>query len=533
MRMLSIRTGAFLLFVLLGLGAVTASNMFITSALETPTTVEYVFTGDEAEKAGFAQGTITVTPGVGQAYKGYYLVYYTDGEKVLANYDELASIATTGETVTFSVGDGWMIPLEAKGIAVFESATRFVDEAPTIDTAVAVAEIPSYKRLASLGKLHSSFGALTDTHMNYEQHNRGAYQKLADTMEFFAKENMEYVVIMGDVTGDRGETPNLNEQYEKHLQIIADSSFPEDKVYEGIGNHGNTPTDAHLLDTYLGTDDEVHPYENSPYFYILKEGDVGERDTLWIFTAQEMKAPGDSAKYDNFSKAQIDWLEGLLTTYGNTETNIFMCIHAPFLNYGAGDRKNGGYTACIPFKDSFTQTMRLKGLLETYKDVIIMSGHTHVTFYDGVNYSDENNAFARTVHVGSNCQPCGYGDTNTLTRSYDGRYTVTPTYGSEGYTVEIYKDFIIYTGYNFSTGKKIPAACLILPVKSGEVINNPAEEKNPMESAPTQSVSVENTGQTVTDVSKDTPLPVAWIAGIAVAILGAVAGAVWWKKKKA
>ena len=262
----------------------------------------------------------------------------------------------------------------------------------------------------------------------------------------------------------------------------------------GIGNHGNTPADIHLLDTYLGTDDEVHPYKSSPYFYILKEGDEGERDTLWIFTAQEMNAPGDSAKYDNFSKAQMDWVEGLLTQYGNTETNIFMCIHAPFLNYGAGDRKNGGYTACITFKEEYTQTMRLKSLLETYKDVIVMSGHTHVTMYEGVNYSNENGAFARTVHTGSNCQPCGYEEgSNSLTRSYDGRYNVTPEYGSEGYTVEIYEDFIIYTGYNFSTGKKIPAACLILPVKSGKVVNNPVvetpEESTPAESAPAESAS--------------------------------------------
>lgn len=539
MRKLWVRGGALLLSAWLALGAIAAGSMFVTSASEKPTTVEYVFTGDEAGIAGFAQGTITITPGEGENFKGYYLIYYTDGEKVLADYDELASVSATGKVVKATVEDGLMIPLEAKGIAVFESKTRFVDEAPSIDTAVAVAKIPANKRLASLGELHSSFGALSDTHMNYEQHNRGAYKKLADAMEFFAKENMEYVVITGDATGDRGETPNLNEQYGMHLQIISDSSFPEDKVYEGIGNHGNTPADIHLLDSYLGTADEVHPYKNSPYFYILKEGDEGERDTLWIFTAQELKAPGDSAKYDNFSKTQMDWIESVLTDYGNTETNIFMCIHAPFLNFGAGDRKNGSYTACITFKNEYTQTMRLKALLETYKDVIVMSGHTHVTFYDRVNYSNENDAFARTVHTGSGSQPCGYGESTSMTRSYDGRYTVTPEYGSEGYTVEIYKDFIVYTGYNLSTGKKIPAACLILPVKAGEAVNNPSaedpEESTPTESLPAESQPTGNAGQISSEVSAagegSSSLP-AWIAAIAAVILATVAGVILWKRKK-
>ena len=530
MRKLLVRTGAFLLSAVIGFGAVTAGAMFSTSASETPTKVEYVFTGDEAAIAGFAQGTITITPGVGQGFEGYYLIYYTDGTKDLTDYDELGSVKATGDAVTFAVGDGWMLPVGAKGIAVFESSTRFVDEAPSMDKAVAVAEIPAAKQTGDFGTLHSSFGVLSDTHMNYEQHDRGAYKKLEDALNFYAKESMEYVVITGDATGDRGENPDLEAQYEKHLQILADSDFPADKVYEGIGNHGNTPSDAKLLDAYLGGEDEVHPYENSPYFYLLKEGDEGERDTLWIFASPEIKAPGDSAKYDNFSKTQMDWIEDLLTTYGNTETNIFMCIHAPFLNYGAGDRKNGDYTACITFKEEYTQTMRLKALLETYKDVIVMSGHTHVTFYDGVNYSNENDAFARTVHTGSGSQPCGYGESNSMTRSYDGRYSVTPTYGSEGYTVEVYKDFIVYTGYNLTTGKKIPAACLMLPVKSDKVVHNPAKIDTPQESAPTESAGQQVSQDEVASDAKS--FPVGWVAGIAAVIVAAVAGLFLFRKKK-
>ncbi len=436
-------------------------------ASKTDTAVTMEFVGDEREKAGFAQSEITVTPGDGSLQKGYYLVYYTDGEKILPDYDEVTAIKINGKNaVKGYISDGIMLPANAKGIAVFECETYFMAQTPDIKNAVATAEIPENKRLPDLGEAEFSFGALSDTHMNYEQHDRGAYAKLGYAMDFYAENNMDIVIIAGDATGDRGENPDLEAQYEKHIEIINNSDFALEKVYESIGNHGNTPKDSSLLDKYLGGDDEVHPFEGSPYFYVLFEGEGDNRDNLFIFMAQELKAPGDSAAYDNFSKEQIDWLEELLTQYGKTETNIFIIEHAPFLNYGAGDIENGTYTACITFKEEYKQTMRLKALLETYKDAIVMSGHTHVSLYENANYSDEFNSFARTVHIGSSSQPCGYGESASMIRSYDGRRQVTPEYGSEGYTVDVYSDYIVYTGYNFSTGKKIPCACLLIPTKA-------------------------------------------------------------------
>ena len=59
-------------------------EVFAVRATETPTYVKLEFTGDEAEVAGFAQCDITVVPGDGCALSGYYLIYYTDGEGLLA-----------------------------------------------------------------------------------------------------------------------------------------------------------------------------------------------------------------------------------------------------------------------------------------------------------------------------------------------------------------------------------------------------------------------------------------------------------------
>lgn len=463
------RIAAILLSLLMIIGCFT----IVSSAAET-TSLTIEFTGDEADKAGFAQSRLTVLPGDNAAKSGYYLFYYTDGTRVLSDYDEIGSVAITGTRAVFDIKDGAMIPENAAEIAVFESASRFLDNAPSLSTAVARAEIPSAKRL-TLGTPETKFGAVSDVHMNYEGYSRGAYQKWANALEFFSLWGAEHIIVAGDMTGDRGENPDLEAQYSKYVQIVNSSSFPFNKIYEGIGNHGNTPADAPLMDKYLGGSDEVHPYTNSPYYHVLIKGGANERDNLYIFMQQEITAAGHSASYDNFSKAQIDWLEGLLVQYGNTDTNIFIIEHSPFLNYGAGDKKNGAYTTMVKFDPAFTQNMRLKSLLSTYNQAIVMSGHSHVSLYDDVNYSDEYNEFARTVHIGSTCQPCAYGGTSTYTRSTDGRYEVTPTYGSEAYTVEVYSDYIVYTGYNLSTGKKIPAACIIMPITPYGGAPRPAE----------------------------------------------------------
>jgi len=46
---------------IIGLGSIAMIGMVNISAAS-GTVVEYVFTGDEADKAGFAQGVISITP---------------------------------------------------------------------------------------------------------------------------------------------------------------------------------------------------------------------------------------------------------------------------------------------------------------------------------------------------------------------------------------------------------------------------------------------------------------------------------------
>ncbi len=422
----------------------------------------YTFEGVHADIPGFAQGTITLTPcDDSAALEGYYLLYFADENGLLAGYDELASLPITGETVSYTVPKAVLLPPEATALAVFESHERFLDKQPSFDKRAALLRLPTEKMWIPSAPEYT-FGAVADVHMNYEAHNRGAYQKWENTLNYFAAQGMDDIVVAGDMTGDENEG-TLAAQYQIYCSIIEASDYPSNHIFECIGNHGNTEQGRLQFTQYTSGTEEDHPFEGSPWFSVLRKGVT--RDNLFIFMAQELKAPGDSANYDNFSKEQIDWVESLLKTYNNTETNIFIVEHSPFLNYGPGDRHpRGGYTGMVTFKSYYLQSMRLKKLLERYRDVILMSGHTHLSLYDGENYSDEDGTSCRMIHIGSNCQPCSYGTGEKLIRSTDGRHDVSPTYGSEAYTVSVYSDRIVYIGRNLSTDTIIPSACFVLPI---------------------------------------------------------------------
>ncbi len=426
----------------------------------------YTFEGAHAEDAGFAEGTVTLTPTEeATADSGWYLLYFADGNGLLAGYDALAAVPVTGDTVSYTVKKGTLLPPAADRLAVFESKTEYADTPPAYDTRAGVIRLPQEKRLPT-ADASLTFAAVADVHMNYEAHGRGAYRKWEEALNTFAALGMDRVIVAGDMTGDEFEG-TLDAQYKTYLDIIKRSDFPLARIHECIGNHGNTEAGRRQFVYYTSGKNEDRPKNGSPWFSLMLENENGGRDTLFLFMAQELKAPGDSAQYDNFSKEQIDWLEEMLETHDDGNTNLFLVEHSPFLHYGPGDRLGGTYTSMVTFKPYYVQTMRLKKLLEKHRTVIHLSGHTHLSLYDGENYSDEDGTSCRMIHISSTCQPKTYRNEEQKLLGGDGRCDVSPDYGSEAYTVEVREDCILFTGRNLSTGTVIPSASYILETVIG------------------------------------------------------------------
>ncbi|MGN1081626.1 MAG: metallophosphoesterase family protein, partial [Acutalibacteraceae bacterium] len=414
--------------------------------------ISYTFTGDNADNAGFAEGTIAVTPSSASALNGNYEVYFADDNGILDGYESVFTSAVTGSTVTFKMGEGTMIPAAATKIVLFNSL--ITDK--SLKNAISYYEIPAYKRITT-GDVRRTFASVSDVHVNYDDNGYGASEKWTAALNFFNKNGMDYVIVSGDMTGTGTET-----EYQRYVNASLSSDYPFENIYEARGNHDSTQNENFLK--YTSGSGEVRPYENSPYYYVLLDENGGAKDDLFIFMAQELSATGGTSTTDNFSDAQLDWVENLLKNYSGTNTNIFLVEHSMIRNFGPGDKYDGAYSEPMYFADQFSGNMRFKSLLTEYKEVIMMSGHTHLSLYEHYNYSDENGNAARMIHNGSTSQPRSYTASGTI--SYNSEGKTTETYGSEGYLVYVYDDYVCYIGCNLSEGKIIPSASYIIPLYS-------------------------------------------------------------------
>lgn len=409
-------------------------------------TVTYTFAN---ARPGDGEGTLTFTPG--SSTTGYYNLYYADENGILPDYEPLVTTGIKSNAVTVKLPQAMLLPPEATMLLLFTSTTK-APASTAAEDAAAVYTLPAEK-LVSLGDATFTFASVSDAHMNYDSDGYGSSAKWTAALNFFAEKNMEAVILSGDMTSSGGTT-----DYTRYQDAIAASNYPASQIYEAQGNHDSQQVARFLSVTSGG--DEVHPFAGSAWFYKLFPGEEGEKDNLFIFMAQELSATNATPTSNNFSTRQLDWVEGLLESYAGTDTNIFLVQHAVIHNFGPGDRYDGVYVEPMHFDDKYPGNMRLKALLTEYKEVIMMTGHTHLSLYENCNFGDEQGSAARMIHNSSTSQPRSYTSSGSI--SYNSEGKTTETTGSEGYLVYVYGDYVSYIGYNLTAKKIIPQASFLL-----------------------------------------------------------------------
>ncbi len=381
-------------------------------------TVEYRFTGANAERPGYAEGIITLTPGASSQTSGYYVLYFADDQEILPGYGEIAGAEITGALVSITLPAGMALPENATQLAVIESRTERIVQ-PQLADAVTLA-IPQERRFNS-GRQTLRFASLSDLHMNYDY----AAQKWLRALECLKEQSIDLIVISGDYSN----AGTLSE-FERYREQITQSGYTG-TIWAAMGNH-----DSGNRENFLACfSDEGTDGENLYFYRVAENGDV------FIFMAQDMlPATGDSSNADCFSDEQMDWLEGLLAQYARTGVNIFLIEHAGFQNWGAGDATPNLYPEPLALREDFPNTLRLKALLEENKELILCTGHTHVAFSELVNYCDNGGQSAHMIHNGSTSQIRTF-NANRTKLLYDTNDT-----DSEGYLVTVYENDIVFRG---------------------------------------------------------------------------------------
>ena len=164
----------------------------------------------------------------------------------------------------------------------------------------------------------------------------------------------------------------------------------------------------------------------------------------------------DTNLIDNFSDEQLDWLEELLERHSREDRRVFLIQHAPIYGFGAGDdTQKPAYEGSIHLYDDsgavFINNRRFRELVSRYRDIIWLSGHTHVDLRDGVNYSHEGGC--HMLHI-----PALSGSTRMI---YDenGRHILNRTFyddAAQGYIADVSRDEVVFRGIDFLSGEMYP-----------------------------------------------------------------------------
>lgn len=442
----------------------------------------YEFSGKDAATPGYAEGKVTFT----SQSAGTYYLYWANNTKALEGYYEITLMEMgAGESESFTFGYHTAIPAGATKIIVTTSKSHL-----DVKDAVAVYDIPSNKQLTSgAGNLLYTFNSYSDVHIDTEVYYTNSQKNWKNALKYAADKETDFIVSAGDaVTNAKG----FDEEWDVYEKILAESDYTN-PVWETNGNHdmrdelsadGTGVREG--IKTYdykgnlafskaTGTDSTVaNLNSNKPYYYVVEEntGDV------FIFMALENGYK--PASHDNFSKEQIEWLKDLLDTFYGTGVNVYIIEHATFRGYGPGDiwtTHSNGYVSSyyeghmyvngMKTSDGTTisgvdQNTAFKEILDTYKDLIWMSGHTHQDFTLGNNYSNEDGTACNMIHNPAVVGTTYINEKNKLEYDSDSSANDGVGLNSQGYYVETYENVVVYYGANLTEEKIYPAYCYIM-----------------------------------------------------------------------
>lgn len=444
------KTLSLILCFLMAASLVTVGLVSVSAA----DSISYSFSKTEK---GFAEGTITLS-----VADGTYYLYWADSEKALEGMDTLGKVTVSSGNGTLTMPKQTAIPADAEKLIAIKSDSEPASLANcTASKASAVYSIPASKQLPYKSRdAFYTFGSISDVQLANDSYGEGRYPydetHLAAAFETLAKRDVDFTVSSGDTVNDQNGNQTYAAEYKRYQKILADSSYVM-PIYEAIGNHdvatvwkGSSKTNFDAFIKGTGLDSDINTINSSKGYYEITEPNTGDH---FIFMAME------GAFYTNqntqFSSAQLDWLEGLLKKYSGDGKNIFIMEHANIAGWGSGDKLTSPYYYDLGLNKSSSDVSRFIKLMETYKECVIITGHTHLELSAQYNYSDNNGTSSVMMHNSA---------VGGVRRLINGSVNRSPVLGlSEGYIVEVYKDSILFNGINLYSNEIMPLCSYIIP----------------------------------------------------------------------
>lgn len=403
--------------------------------------------------------TVDITIGTKNAY---IISNPSTSEKYSTNNITYNVEVTEPTTVQPTTNQPSTIQNTTNTVPTSQATTPTVDNPAEFEGAYAVFNIPSNK--LSNGKLVYSFASYSDIQLDSEKRAYPySYTNFENAIELANTHNTDFIITSGDNVNNESSTKQATEwtDFEK---ILANSNY-SNNVYEAIGNHelwGGLSSGTKMFIKNSGLDSNKDTIaKGKAYYEKTINGDH------FIFMALENGFHAETC--DEFSDEQLNWVENLLKKYSGDGHNIFLIEHSPIKNFGAGDKTDNPYYGGL-MTESYSSTVKFKSLLTKYKDIIFLSGHTHIELAQQLNYSDNDGTSCQTIHNSS----VG-GSRKIVNNALNYNYSSTQ---SEGYIVNVYTDRIVFNGANITNGKFLPLSTYNVKTSANAIGVTPAFETN-------------------------------------------------------
>lgn len=314
-----------------------------------------------------------------------------------------------------------------------------------------------------------SFGAVSDTHIQYGPTPDGGYDGVEDlkrALSYF-DDKVDFICVCGDLISDA--RPEYMAQYKS---IVTDPTLTTKPIYESAGNHETYPAQGVAGEIDKAVWEDTTGWANhlangcvgdSLYYYFTKGDDI----FIMLSLVNAAKKEG-SGQYGAFADGALDWLEDLLEANQNKRCFVFQ--HVNDRNDIAADPSRG-YSDMLDGSDG----VRFVGLMKQYKNAVWFHGHTHLSIawgLDAAGYKIANDDYTpistalgyKSVHIPSLQGVRFYNPTtNGVITSYkfygsDGEtYEASGGQYSEGYIVDVYNNKIVVRGIDFAVLKYTPS----------------------------------------------------------------------------
>lgn len=366
-------------------------------------------------------------------YSGNYDIMWGDENGVMSNYSKI-------DTLTLDVANNkTMASIKLMEFnAIPADATRLV--AVKNNTIVTSYSIPASK--LSNEEEDYAFNAFSDAHRQYET----AEQDITKMLTIGKNDSkVKANCGSGDLTSN-GTVANCEEWL-----ATRDANRGTKPVYTCNGNHeaknssSICTTNPNDLRKYLDTD---WTNETEAYFYKEIEGDI------FVFVPCFLNTTWDKNNV-LFSSDTLEWLEEVLETYRNQR--VFLFAHIP-PKWDVNGLKVGGILSGFAtgngayhydnWGDNKTDRNKFMALLDHYKNVIWISGHSHIKYeyqkmWEMLNVWQYKNG-ARFVHLSSLSVPRDIMDGSITDQIYaEAEFT----------RVEVHENYIRLRSYNLITDK--------------------------------------------------------------------------------